>query len=1256
MQKLKRRIYTTVISVLASVVVLAAVISGLFRGAMLLAPEYRDELASWVSQLAERPISIASMDLTWRGLHPSLDLHGVVLFDPESGVAALRAETMRLGIGLDRVLSADWRPDRIELAGLTLNLIRTDDGGLSVRGLGIESQDPSTPGVAPAQIVAELGRFSLIRFERCTLVVEAGVLSERTVAVALDEISAQRQFGGFAINAQARLPESFGGATEFHLDVNGDPTQMASWDGRWELSSERLNPGPWLQRWLKPYADISARALNLKLRGEIGAGALSEVSLDLRADQISGVSKGQLLQQFDDLVLVAYLDLALNQWRLELRKFGIGGLQAWDIGRANAEYQQLAGGGYSLSADAGALRLQLLSPWLQLFEGLPIALQQLRALEGDLLEPVLRLRQDADQPLRVAYRARLDRLLLETTKTRVAGISGELAGSETEGRLSLRPSAVLLEFPERFAQPIALDELAGELRWRRNDSGWNLHAQSLLARGMGTELRGEVRLGLPQDEPVYLYTDATLKAADVNQLKGLMPLKWSDGLRGWLQDSLLAARVLDGRLRLDGEIGRFETDAEPGPGVFELDLEVADARLSFAPRWPEVDRLAASVKFRGRELTVAAHQGRSAGVAFDRVVARIPDLATGLLEVDAEANQNASRYYAYLAASPLSKPLSELLAHTSINGPAKLDVHVDVPLKDVASTQASGRVRLRGVALKYDGLQRPIENIHGDLRFNGPQVRAEGLTADFYGQALSASLSPTDDGALGLHAALTVPYSENTELAQTYLPPWLLARLNGSAQWQANIAFGGDAAPVLLLNSNMRGVRADLPAPLAKAADAAVPLSLRVTAAAGDTRIQLSYADRLELALRLADGGARLGGAQLHFGAQAPPDEKLEGVHISGQLAQVELEQWLPLLGEMTAGDGGGELRGADLGIGQLRSGSYSVRDLRVTLSPDGERWAVSLDGEGAQGHVLWPRQMSGEVLARLERLQLDYEPRDGPGADEVLDPSALPVLDLQVGRLQVNRSRFGELQLRSARIADGQRLAQLTLDGGDMQASASGQWWRTDDRSGAELAFDLQSPAIAQVLASLGYAKTLQANSSRFVGDLRWSPSAEGIDWAQARGKIRLQVDNGTLQAVEPGAGRVLGLVNFYALPRRLTLNFRDVLGEGLAFDSIGGEFQLGDGQAVTQDLSIDAPSLRMETRGRIGLADKDYDQRVTVYPDVSAGVTLASALLGGPALGALMLIAQEILDKPLDQATQLSYHLGGTWDNPKVTKLGGN
>jgi uncharacterized protein YhdP len=141
-------------------------------------------------------------------------------------------------------------------------------------------------------------------------------------------------------------------------------------------------------------------------------------------------------------------------------------------------------------------------------------------------------------------------------------------------------------------------------------------------------------------------------------------------------------------------------------------------------------------------------------------------------------------------------------------------------------------------------------------------------------------------------------------------------------------------------------------------------------------------------------------------------------------------------------------------------------------------------------------------------------------------------------------------------------------------------------------------------------------------------------------------------LRAVEPGAGRVLGLVNFYALPRRLTLNFRDVLGSGLAFDKITGDFELRDGSATTQNLQVAGPSVRMDVRGRIGLAARDYDQEVTVYPDVSGGVTLGAVLLGGPVAGVLALIAQEIMDKPLNQVTQLSYRVTGSWDNPQVTR----
>jgi uncharacterized protein YhdP len=145
--------------------------------------------------------------------------------------------------------------------------------------------------------------------------------------------------------------------------------------------------------------------------------------------------------------------------------------------------------------------------------------------------------------------------------------------------------------------------------------------------------------------------------------------------------------------------------------------------------------------------------------------------------------------------------------------------------------------------------------------------------------------------------------------------------------------------------------------------------------------------------------------------------------------------------------------------------------------------------------------------------------------------------------------------------------------------------------------------------------------------------------------------VTKGQLKAVEPGAsGRILGLLNLYALPRRLLLDFRDVAGQGLGFDSLKGSFKLADGQATTDDLDVVNPSLKIELRGRIGLAARDYDQRVTVRPDFSTGVTVGATLLGGPIGGGIALVVQQLAGKPLSALTQFSYRVTGSWDDPHI------
>ena len=84
--------------------------------------------------------------------------------------------------------------------------------------------------------------------------------------------------------------------------------------------------------------------------------------------------------------------------------------------------------------------------------------------------------------------------------------------------------------------------------------------------------------------------------------------------------------------------------------------------------------------------------------------------------------------------------------------------------------------------------------------------------------------------------------------------------------------------------------------------------------------------------------------------------------------------------------------------------------------------------------------------------------------------------------------------------------------------------------------------------------------------------------------------------------------------LPRRLALDFRDVTEEGLAFDSVRGDFELRDGNAYTDNLLLKGAAVDIGVAGRTGLGTQDYDQTVVVSGNPSGPLAVAGALAGGP------------------------------------------
>jgi uncharacterized protein YhdP len=193
----------------------------------------------------------------------------------------------------------------------------------------------------------------------------------------------------------------------------------------------------------------------------------------------------------------------------------------------------------------------------------------------------------------------------------------------------------------------------------------------------------------------------------------------------------------------------------------------------------------------------------------------------------------------------------------------------------------------------------------------------------------------------------------------------------------------------------------------------------------------------------------------------------------------------------------------------------------------------------------------------------------------------------------------------------------------------------------------------VAATLRALGYSDVLEAKHGEVHGDLKWPGGFDAKMLDRAAGSISVKAETGQLTAVQPGAGRVLGLFSVAALPRRLALDFKDLTDKGLAFDKVQGDFELRDGNAFTSNLLLRGPAAEIGIAGRTGIATHDYDQTAVVTGNLGASLPVAGALAGGPVVGAAVLLFSQIFKEPLKGVTRGYYRITGPWENPTVERV---
>ena len=192
-------------------------------------------------------------------------------------------------------------------------------------------------------------------------------------------------------------------------------------------------------------------------------------------------------------------------------------------------------------------------------------------------------------------------------------------------------------------------------------------------------------------------------------------------------------------------------------------------------------------------------------------------------------------------------------------------------------------------------------------------------------------------------------------------------------------------------------------------------------------------------------------------------------------------------------------------------------------------------------------------------------------------------------------------------------------------------------------------------MLDRLGYADAVRRGKAKMVGDLQWNGPLTGIHYPSLTGQLNVEAEKGQFNKLEPGVGKLLGLISLQSLPRRLTLDFRDIFSDGLAFDSIDGKLLVRKGVMRTiEPLRISGPAAQIEMQGETDLKAETQDMQVVVRPELGGLAAVGAAALVHPAIGAAALLANTVLQKPLNRLFSYRYHVTGTWADPKVDKAG--
>ncbi len=1257
--------------------------------------QYKNDIAAFASKTAGQKVAIGDIQASWDGINPHLSISNIDIFDAENR-PALQLKNTEISISWLSIPLMEPYLNMLAIRAPELTIRRIASGEIFVAGISMNGESrPALPNWLLRQNTVEVSQAKILW------------LDEKRSAPALSFNNFNLQlhsplWKGLVKNHSFSISTLPSAGTSKPILIDGsfygsDVSKTQEWDGHINLQLKEADLSAF-KTWIDYPLDINTGIGSTNLKARFKNHALQSITstVDIQNLQLQvkpGVSPVKLRELAGNINWGSLSKFQLLGSKSDESGYtvSVDGLSAradngLDLRNLKADYSATSAGKQTFNLALSSFNLASAHEYLAHMPLPDALLQQISAAAPSGILENMKVHWEAQNQKTTAYQvsSKFNRLSVNAHghTPGFSNFSGDFKATQKGGQLLLDASNGKLELKDVLRLPIPIDSMNGKIRWDISDKGTEIKVSSL--KVSNPHLSGTIDANYSMDgiKGGYLDLSGKFDKGDAKFAHFYYPIMLGEATLHWLDTSILAGHAQDIDVTVKGRMDDFpfvdaKNNLNQNLGVFRVTAKLSDVLLEYGTGWPVINNLGLDMLFEGKRMELNAHTGKIFGNQITKSKTTIAQLDADypILNITAEVTGPVSEGIQFINKSPVLEVTQGFTDDLKTSGNGKLILGLTIPMQNLDASKYKGVYQIANGSMASPSIPT-LNDINGLLEFTESSLSAKNIKASAFGSPLVFNLNSGKDkvirvaakGRLGEDSLKQALKDQGYEKVASYI--------SGSTDWSGNVVIQKPRVNVSI-RSNLVGINSRFPAPLDKMGNQPLNLLIDKRQDANADSIYISLDNKITVrATRVLEGGKlKLQRADIRLNSGSAPatnaadssnDSRSGGISINGRLDYLDADAWRYVLKNIA--DGSKQqtrlsIQKTALTINALDIFNRRINDLKITNIGSKEGLQVSIQSRELTGDLQWISQNNGKLIARLSNLTIPENAPDRMSAvkngDSGSAPPQLftrveqdyPALDITSDNFEFNKKNFGALELVAYPQNDNWNIQKIRFSSPDGVISAEGQWnnWIRSPNTFLNVNWEIKD--LGNTLKRLGYPDTIKDGSGQLKGILHWPGSPSQFDTTRLNGELEFDVRKGQILQVQPGVGRLLGLLSLQSLPRRLTLDFRDLFSNGFAFDKINATVKINQGIMRSNNFVMSGPAADVEMKGETNLQKETQHLFVKVLPRISDSVSLA-ALAGGPLAGAVAFLAQKVLKDPLNKIISTEYEIVGTWDNPQEVK----